>query len=342
MQALPMPQSPNDPAQFETLFNTASDDDTKLLLAWMLFALSPSGPYPLLILQGEAGSAKSTLAHMVRRIIDPSSLPLRSFPREERDFVIAARTNHVLCFDNLSGISDRDSDLLCRIATGTGFATRRLFSDFDEVRFQICRPVILNGIDDLATRSDLIDRTIALTLPSIPPDRRIAEATLWQNFDTASPSLFGHMLDVLVVAMRRRPLVELREKPRMADFALFGTAAEQALGWDEGGFMQAFNANQHAALEVGLESSNVAQAICVFLGSSPEWQGTATELLRNLNAAANERSPHAKSWPRDASKLSNQLRRIAAALRVRGIEIEWFKAPNNKRTRLIRIRQGSG
>lgn len=62
------------------------------------------------------------------------------------------------------------SDTLCRLATGGGFAVRRLYSDMDEVLFDAARPVILNGIEDIVTRPDLADRAVFLTLEPIPEE----------------------------------------------------------------------------------------------------------------------------------------------------------------------------
>ena len=40
-----------------------------LLIAWLTAALQPVGPYPILVLTGEQGSAKTTLAQVCRRLI---------------------------------------------------------------------------------------------------------------------------------------------------------------------------------------------------------------------------------------------------------------------------------
>ena len=157
MEALPVPKPHIGIGYFTELFNCESVDDLRLVLAWLAFALNPAGPYPILILQGEPGSGKSTVAEMIRRIVDPASVAVRSVPRDERELVIGARTSHVQCFDNLSGLSERESDSLCRIATGAGVAVRRLYSDWDEVRFKMRRPVILCSIDD-----SLPDRTSSI------------------------------------------------------------------------------------------------------------------------------------------------------------------------------------
>ena len=123
-----------------------------LIAAWLAAALRPRGPYPVLVLQGEQGSAKSTAQRMLRALVDPSTVPLRTAPREERDLMIAATNGWCVAYDNLSGLPIWLSDALCRLATGGGFGTRQLYSDQEEVLFAAMRPAMLNGIADVATR----------------------------------------------------------------------------------------------------------------------------------------------------------------------------------------------
>src|SRR5262249_45420596 len=154
-------------------------EDWYLLVAWMLAALRPQGPYPLLCLHGEQGSAKSTLARLLRASIDPNAANLRSDPREGRDVMIAATNGWVIALDNLSSLQPWLSDCLCRLATGGGYATRELYSDNEEFILDAQRPVVLTSIEDLASRGDLLDRAIVETLPAIPEERRRPEKELW-------------------------------------------------------------------------------------------------------------------------------------------------------------------
>src|SRR5262249_187780 len=73
------------------------------------------------------------------------------------------------------------SDALCRLSTGGGFSTRELYSDSDEKIFDSMRPVILNGIGDIVTMPDLLDRCIVLQLPIIPEHKRRQESELNQQ-----------------------------------------------------------------------------------------------------------------------------------------------------------------
>jgi hypothetical protein len=83
------------------------------------------------------------------------------------------------------------SDALCRIASGGSFAVRQLYTDRDEVLFQVARPIILNGIEDVITRTDLADREIFLSLQHLQEERRRAEHEIWRDFATAQPRILG-------------------------------------------------------------------------------------------------------------------------------------------------------
>jgi hypothetical protein len=167
MQPLPMPLPGGTVGTLKSFLNVKSDEDFVLAVAWILATLRDYGPYPILALAGEHGSAKSSFSSILRLLCDPNTAPLRALPREDRDLFIAASNGHVLSFDNISGLPAWISDTLCRLATGGGFATRTLYSDQDETLFDSSRPIILNGIEDIVTRPDLADRSLFLTLEPI-------------------------------------------------------------------------------------------------------------------------------------------------------------------------------
>src|SRR2546421_641341 len=123
MLPLPAPQAGGTLAVLRDVVNVATDQDFALLLAFLVSAMRPTGPFPILLLQGEQGSAKSTTARLLRSLIDPSSAPLQSQPREERDLAIAASNSWLLAFDNVSDLKPWISDDLCRLATGGGVRT---------------------------------------------------------------------------------------------------------------------------------------------------------------------------------------------------------------------------
>jgi hypothetical protein len=337
MKALPEPQRGGKIDELRRFINVANDDDWKLIVGWLIGAFHPNGPFPIACIHGERGAAKSSATRYLRNMVDPAWAPTRSAPKDDRDLAIAAHNSWVLALENLSHIPTWLSDGLCRIATGAGYATRALYEDVGETVFQARRPVILNGIEELATRGDLLDRAIIVTLPAIPDNVRQAEAILDRAFEEAHPRMFAGLLDVLVMALRNEATTQLDELPRMADFARWVIAAEPALGWKSGDFMRAYNENRAIAVDIEIEASPLATAIKDFIEvRDGDWQGTASDLYSALTAYApeNDEGKHS-TLPRNARALSGSLKRIATALRANGIAVTWER-DNEHRTIALR------
>jgi hypothetical protein len=322
MQALPRPERGGSVEELRAFVNVASETHFRLLVAWIVASQRPRGPYPILCLQGEHGSSKSTTTRLVRRLVDPNSSPVRAAPRELRDLAIAGNAAHVLAFDNLSGVPAWLSDALCRVATGGGFATRALHTDDEEVIFDFIRPVVVNGIDDVATRPDLADRCLVITLPAIRAAKRRRERDILASFASAAPRIYGAILSAVAGALGRESEVDLVELPRMADFAVFATAAEEALGWSNGDFMRAYQANRNDATSIAFDADLVAQAVVRFMASRSEWTGPARDLLEQLAPSVSERDRESRAWPGAAHVLSARLRRAAPVLRELGVDVD--------------------
>jgi hypothetical protein len=336
--ALPEPDAGGSVDELRGYVNVADDADWRLLVAWLVAALRPRGPYPVLALHGEQGSAKSTTARVLRSLVDPNTAALRPEPRDARDLMIAATNGWVVALDNLSHLPPWVSDALCRLSTGGGFGTRELFSDAEEVLFDSMRPILLTGIEELATRGDLLDRGIITHLPTIPEDRCRPEAELWAGFELARPRILGALLDAVAAALRQLPKVRLPRLPRMADFALWATAAERALGWPKGAFLDAYTGNRAEANELALEGSPLAGPLRELAAGG--WVGTCTALLARLAEVAGEKATRAKSWPASPRGLGGVLRRLTPNLRRAGVIIEQWREPGGKRERMVRISRG--
>jgi len=336
MRPIPVPFHNGSVDDLRRFLNLDSDADWVLIRAWLVQSVFAKGSYPILALHGEAGSAKSTAARVLKSCVDPTIAPLRSQPRSEHDLVIAARNSWTIGLDNLSSLPVWLSDALCRLATGGGLGTRQLYSDADESLFDVQRPVILNGITSLAERGDLQDRCIPITLPVIDEDVRRTEGDFWQDFAQAHPAILGGLLDVVSGALRQLPAVKLDRLPRMADFARRAVAAEKGQGWVDGTFMAAYAENRAGANDTALEASPVAGAVVDFMASRDEWSGTAAALLAELDSLVGETKAKRKGWPVDGAQLGKILRRIAPNLRQAGTDVQ-FDTPKR---RTITVRKG--
>lgn len=187
MLALPEPVRGGSIDELRPLVHVANEDDFRLLVGWVLGALRPTGPYPMLSLVGEQGSGKSTVARVVRRLFDPHKAELRAEPKSVDDIMVAAARSRVIALDNLSHVAPWLSDALCRISTGGALTKREHYSNDDEVIIEAIRPTILTSITDVVTRGDLLDRGIAVTLPELPEGARLPERELWRRYHAALP-----------------------------------------------------------------------------------------------------------------------------------------------------------
>lgn len=305
-------------------FVNVGDDDFMMVVAWLVAALRHCGPYPILVLNGEQGSGKSVISRMLRSLVDPSAAPIRAVPKDDRDLVVSAGNSWVLAFDNLSAVPAWLSDALCRLATGSGFATRMLHTDNAEAIFEAARPIILNGIPSLTDRPDLADRALTIHLKAIPDGERRPEDELLAEFEAARPRIIAALMDAVAAALRNVGKVKIERSPRMADFVKWVTAAEPGLGWEPGVFLAAYNQNRKDVSETVFEADVVAVAIKTFVETDHPrgWEGTPTELLTALNNRVAEGMRKSRAWPATAQGLGNRIDRIAPLLRSKGFVVE--------------------
>jgi len=331
MLAMPKPEKGGSVELLRHFLNIKSDDDFVLIVLWLVCAMRVHGPFSILVIGGEHGTAKSMTTRILRFLIDPNHASLRTLPREVRDLFIAANNGWVLAFDNLSFMPDWISDALCRLATGGGFSVRMNYTDDDEKLFDAMRPIILNGIENVAVRGDIVDRAIIMALNPIPENQRRTEEEILSEFE--------------IQGLRNLPHVKLTNKPRMADFCLFAAACETAI-WPAGTFMAAYEDNRNEANFEVIAASPLAIAICKFAATqSGRWTGTAENLLKKLKEQIDDETVlrDKKLWPCTGQVLSGRLRRITPALRKIGVIIDRDRdGQGNDRRNIIKISQSVG
>jgi hypothetical protein len=273
-------------------------------------------------------------------LIDPNEAAIRSAPKDEQGLMIAASHAWILAFDNLTSIPEWLSDAICRLATGGGFSARELYTDDEEVLFNAQRAVVINGIKDLVTRPDLLDRTIGIDLPPISDQNRIPEQELWENFAECAPGVVATLLDAIVRALADIGTVDIGELPRMADFCQWVEAAAPALGWQPGEFHRIYTGNRAQATATTLEASPIARHILALRDWALEnWTGTATELLAELEQRGTLDEKRRSGWPSGPRGMGNALRQLAPALRSAGVEVVFTRdTATRTRDRIIELK----
>jgi len=320
---LPLPQTGGDLGLLWHHVNIPTERRL-MVLTWLLECFRPDTPFPVLELVGEQGSAKSTTQSVLRSLIDPNKVMLRGRPKTVEDIFVAAQNNWLVSYENLSGLTAEQQDAFCTLATGGGFASRLLYTNGEEHVMETKRPVVLNGIAVVATRPDLIDRVIHVSMPVIAATDRKDDADTHSAWERDRAQVFGALLDLFAQALAILPTVVLERKQRMADYERLGEAVARALGFEPGHFQQLYAEQVRAGVDRALESNSVAQVLEKYIQERIQpfaWQGTAGQLYDQLNGQfMSDRA----NWPKSPKGLADQLRRIAPAYRAKGVEITYL------------------
>lgn len=242
-------------------FRFKSEEDRILHAVSLVTRLISDIPHPIEVIHGEKGASKTTTMRKNRSLIDPSPRDVISIPKAIQDLAITISNNYMPCFDNLDNISSDKSDLFCIASTGGGYSKRKLYSNDDESIVSFKSRITLNGINVIATKADLLDRCIVLTLDRIPEDERKEERLVWDSFNKDKPMILGAMFDVLSKAKRIYKTVNLTKLGRMADFTRWGYAVAEACGIGGEKFLEAYLNNQRKANQEAVDSSPIVTAL---------------------------------------------------------------------------------
>lgn len=301
---LPVPTHGSDLGALRKLLNIAGAD-WPLVVAWLIAALIPGMPHPVLVLRGEHGTAKSSAARLLTSLIDRCASQLRTASRNVEDWAVACAGSWVTCLDNVSDLQPWLQDAICRAVTGDGMLRRELYTNSDVAVLAFRRVIMLTGIDFGPVNGDLADRLLSMELERIPEDSRAAEEDIEASWREAHPAMLGALLDVACQVLGTLPSVRRAGLPRMADFARVVLATDKVLGTD--GYSR-------YAEQAGRTAEQVADSDPVIVAIRKRitvpWEGSASDLLDHLTP---DKPPN--TWPSTPQGMGGALSRAAPVLR---------------------------
>ena len=315
--------------------NIEDDSDWLVFLVFAVSLFVPDDPTVLLCMNGDMGAGKSESLRMLIKLVDPSSLldGMKMTWRVE-DLVRYASKNVALFFDNVSKITDNQSDDLCKVCSGGALTARKLYTDDEEMVYHIRRPVLMSGIPRLIHRADLNDRSIILTVKRVPENKRKTQAELDACFQAVKPQILGTIFNVLSDAIGKYGSIQPKEHPRSADWYKTACAIAASLdGHSQAEFELAFKRVKDGQVEYALEESPVAMAAKFLVDKcGGEWHGTATKLLDFDVTLSKEKMTNEENsfieylqehpaWPKNASVLGKELARCRPILDTLGIDM---------------------
>lgn len=325
--ALPIPEKGGSLAKLKD-FLSLDEHNFRLLVAFLINALKPHGPYFILLVEGEQGSGKSVFCEIVKRIIDPNKAMRLRLPDKPQDLMIQAKEYRLPSFDNASGMKAEMSDALCTLATGGGIAVRKLYSDGELHVMSYTRPFIINGISGYANRPDLMERAIPIRLTPMPQGGRRTEAELLAEFEGLLPGILGALYDSVAMALANFDTVEPPRHLRMADAAKWIKAAEPALKLDGDSLIDAIAKAQDDFVVEKINEDPLVTILRIVCRTGP-FEGYIMELFAAFRDHREAVPEHALA--KTPSHLSNQLKRMRPAMAKAGVHVEFLDKTNKGR-----------
>jgi hypothetical protein len=340
LKPLPIPVPGGSLDRLEGFVNLRTERAKRLYKAYAATALLPHIPRPILLATGAMGAGKTTANRVIKRLGDPSAPESVRF---DRDFLQKASHGYLLLLDNQSGLPAWAADQLCRLVTGEADSKRRLYTDDEDVIYELKRAILLNGINPPTDRGDVLDRSLAIELERIADDEVKPEKRLWEEFEAAHPRLLGAAFDVLSRALAIMPSIAstLAKRPRLADWGEYAAAVYEAMGWGADHFLEDWEDVVKVQNQATLDGSPVAQVIIRFMGGvDGEYSASSANLYKKLAEVAEDLGvTKDKEWPKSAGWLWRRIREVLTLLSAVGIEASRKEASD---ATIITLRKTSG
>ncbi len=267
--------------------------DWQGVLAWLTGTLHPGLILPMLCLIGPQGSGKTTMARILRRILDPSTAETMALPTENG--MLSLLQDHAIpIFDNAGRLNTAQANMLCRAVTGNA---KSLTDGNETAQERLRRPLILTALELPSLAPDWLDRAWIIDLAQMENGRRIPESGLWPLFDTLHAQLLAAALDLTSATLAAWHRLTPSDLPRMADFATWGMASMAAQGQPAEQFLACIERNGARLREAELEANPMASAILEMLERAEatndengktvrRWEGGMEDLLEQVPAEA--------------------------------------------------------
>lgn len=282
--------------------------------------------------------SKSTVSKLLKLLIDPcsDSLPLQ-FPKNEDELRQTYNSNYFAAFDNIERLTINQSNTLCSIITGTEIVKRKLFTDFDDCIFTLRNPVVLNGISNVVSRSDLVDRCIMIKLPFICEADRLSEKKMIKDYQNDLPIILGGIFNRISEMFRIYKEGSINNLPRLADFAEYGYYIAETFGKGKGQeFLGGYKELIKRQKRELVKDDFLYDILIKFIQRSDNngiWIGNMRELYSEMEDMLDLISDNKwmiKSFPKSPQHLSRELNMYISPLKQNGIYVNITRDSNNK------------
>ena len=316
-------------------------DDALLYAIFLIQGLSRSSSHFLGIISSKAGSGKTTLTKQTMELIDPKKSSVTVTPTNEEGLKTMLSNTYLATLDNTEPLSTAFSNILCAAITGATDTRRTLYTTNDLTLLNLHNLILINGVDAIPRKSDLIDRALCFELKSISKKDRKTDAEIWGTFNRDKPRILGAMFDVLSKAMKILPTMQVAETYRMSDAHREMTAIAIALGIQQEDFQRILDNNRKKLLDAYADHNDFVDFVVTYMRKHLNVDVSVATLYKNMyeNIVGSD-----KFFPKSPSALSRKLNEEREAILLAGYKFECrkekdanyvkiWKVPKNQQTK---------
>jgi hypothetical protein len=326
-QALPRPVRGGTLLELRSFFPHLDDFCWSLLIIWLLNALRPRGPHPILSVGPDGGLL---LIKLLSRLIDPRSNSLRGAPKDLRDVTASVANSWLVSFAELVKLSSGSIGELSRAARGGGFSGRRNYTDFEEFGFQATRLIAFMSRELLAPyRDDFAELTFRVE-PSEGEEPLIDE--VGEAFEKALPRILGALFDATASCLRNIDKQTFDDGSVLSPCLRWALACAEDCGLDADQLKEAFFENQFRTQRALAEASGMLGPLRSLMSEKKAYfRVTPTQLFKALRPIYDDtcEDREARPFPKIPGQLSRVLFKLRKTFRYQGIFINRGRTPDH-------------
>jgi hypothetical protein len=194
--------------------------------------------------------------------------------------------------------------------------------------------ILLNGIHDFITQSDMAERSVVLHPLPIAPTERKSEVELMADLERDKPAILRGLYDLIgEIFEQQQQQVKATNPERLIELSNWFACMERVDGVEDGTYQTIYSENlRQVQLNTLLENALAVAVIQFAEGLKHLWKGTPSDLLDELNQEVSRATQRSPNWPQNSIALSKRARVLQAGLRSQGIHVEFSRGKERQIT----------
>jgi len=291
------------------------------------------------VVYGPRSSGKTTTTRMGRNLVNPMKTDSYDAPSNKRDLIVILSQDPFPLFDNVNeSFSSGLQSILSGAGTGYGHKERLLFTNFGSARLQFRRTMIINGLKVPVNKEDIVSRCLLVPFDGSFASGDVDKSALEADFNKQRANLFGGMLDVMSAALKVLPTIAPIPSGlfRFRDWARLALACAEVMGTSRDDFLEILDIAKKRQDRYVTTSTPVCDAALRLMEQRSQWEGTATDLLNELEKIGRMARLDMSQWPKSAEQLGHILNNVKKEMAAEGVTLERNRV-GKYRDRLIKL-----